>query len=288
MNRLMRPLCLAAGAGLFLWHQHLQNHSLKTVRYELPYTDLPEGLEGYRIVQISDLHGAEFGLENRELAVRIDALHPDVLCMTGDMVHARGDNGDAVFHLLDNLRGAYPRLYITGNHEIYRRRLTGREEMVRLAYYSELEARGVIVLRDAHYDIPTHPVTFYGVEDNYRYYKEGGKKDLVPESLIGKIRKDTFPVALVHRPNHFVKFQEAGARLMLSGHTHGGIIRLPVLGGILSPDRVLFPKFDKGLFQAEGAYLHVTSGLGNSKPMVKVGNRPEIILFTLRGKKEEK
>lgn len=285
MDRLMRNIFLVTGAGLFLWHQHLQNHSLKTVRHELEYTDLPESLEGYRIVQISDLHGAQFGPENRHLEETIDALKPDVLCMTGDMVHARGDNGDAVFHLLSHLKGNYPKLYITGNHEIYRRRLTGREEVERQSYYANLEGRGVILLRNERYDLPTHPITFYGVEDNYHFYKEGGGETLLPESLIGRVSQDTFPVALVHRPNHFLKFQESGVRLMLSGHTHGGIIRLPVLGGVLSPDRILFPEYDKGLFKVQGAFLHVSSGLGNSKPMVKLGNRPEVILFTLKRKK---
>lgn len=285
MDRWMKPIFLATGAGLLLWHQHIQNHSLKTVDHQLAYTDLPESLEGFRIVQISDLHGAEFGPENRRLAERIDSLRPDILCMTGDMVHARGDDGTAVFNLLRHLKGDYPRLYITGNHEIYRRRLSGREEIERQGYYSKLEENGVIVLRNMHYDFPDLPITFYGVEDNVRYYKEGGGMELLPEPLLGKIRTDTFAVGLVHRPNHFQKFQEAGIRLMLSGHTHGGIIRLPMLGGVLSPDRILFPAYDKGMFKVKDAYLHVSSGLGNSKPMVKVGNRPEVIRFTLKGKK---
>ncbi|SHH94836.1 metallophosphoesterase [Clostridium grantii] len=89
-------------------------------------------------------------------------------------------------------------------------------------------------------------------------------------------------ILLVHNPKYFEKYSNWGADLIFSGHVHGGIIRLPYLGGLLSPDRRFFPKYDNGVYENNGNKMIVSRGLGNSHLNLRINNKPELIVVTLK------
>lgn len=276
-------LLAAAGIASFIGHQNYQNKSIKVNYNRLFYPYLDEKLENYRICHISDLHSGTFGKDNSKLADIINNLQPRVLCMTGDMIDDDLDDGENFIKFLEKVDKSIIRLFVSGNHETYT--TSGFRTIVsnRTVFYNKLKNVGVHVLHNTEYKDEEYPIRFSGTEDNYLMYQGENfiEENFDIASQIQEAKSDYFNVALVHRPNYFRSFASYGYQLMLSGHTHGGIIRIYGLGGLLSPDATFFPEFDKGLFRYEDSYLNVSSGLSSPKPIPKFGNRPEVNIVTL-------
>ena len=277
---LFRTLGILSLAG----YQAYQIKGLRCRSEEVWYPDLPPELDGYSIVQITDLHGAVFGRANETLAKRIMALEPDILCATGDMVHRASDDGEALTQLMAGLDPQLVKLVISGNHDSDQPISPGPGPPDRSLLYRKLDQFNVVLLDDTVYDVPDRPLRFAGMADHPELYqgRGGTAAAFIPGDWLPMPDPGKFNVALIHRPNYFRSIAAWGYDLMLSGHTHGGIIRIPGIGGLLSPDRVLFPELDKGLFRLGKAILHVSSGLGLGKPIPRMGNPPEIIRLTLR------
>lgn len=277
---LFRTVGMLALAG----YQVLQIKGLRSTSVDVWYPDLPEELDGYRIVHISDLHGAVFGRDNATLAGRIMALEPDIVCATGDMIHRRADDGGAFYQLMAGLDPQLVKLVISGNHDADRSASQGRLSRKRSALHPNPADLNMVCLDDTFYDVPGHPLRFAGLADRQELYQGSASREgsFKPGEWLPMPDQAGFNVALIHRPNHFRDVAAYGYDLMLSGHTHGGIIRLPGIGGLLSPDRLLFPKLDKGLYRMGKSLLHVSSGLGLGKPIPKLGNPPAITRLILR------
>lgn len=282
-NKLGKVLLRTAGLLSIAGYQIYQNKFVKNTVMEVFYEDLPEELNHYRLAQISDLHGAVFGRDNQRLEQMIMALEPDILCITGDMVHKFSDSGDAFINLVSALDDQLVKLFVTGNHEMVQRKLGGYERLNRSVMYRKLENHNVHILNGTTYIPPGLPIAFSGIDDDFEHYEGAGfnEEDFIPGDHLPMPNQGFLNVALIHRPNYFRSVADYGYQLMLSGHTHGGVIRLG-RGGVLSPDMKFFPEFDKGLFHRGGSYLHVTSGLGLAKPIPRIDNRPEIVLLILR------
>lgn len=283
-NALRRFLIGSAGILSFAGYQLYQIKSLKIEVKELKFPDLPSELEGYRICHISDLHGASFGNKNIKLAQVINALDFNIICMTGDMVHTDSDYGEAFLNLVSEITRDKVKLFVPGNHENYKRTTHGVERLNREVLYRKLANFGVKVLKNTTYQPEGLPIAFTGLDDDRAIYEDQGFKEdgFVPGDHLPMADEGCFNTVLIHRPNYFRSVADYGYDLMLSGHVHGGILRVKGLGGVLSPDIKFFPEFDKGIFRYNNAFLHVTSGLGTVKPIPKAGNRPEVVLLVLR------
>lgn len=268
----MKKLTFAACAALLAIHQIVEHEALKLVEQEVRIRNLPCELVGFRIAHISDLHGKRFGKGNSRLARLIDSKRPDILCMTGDMVNGKRDDGSAFIELLANLKGKYPRLYVTGNHEVRNTWLNEKSNLY--GFLSALKSNGTTILNGSSYSFEGLQVSFHGMKDSRKKHPD------IEESLGAKDEED-ISIALIHRPTRFEAAAKAGYDLILSGHLHGGVVRIPFAGGLLSPDKVLFPKYDKGIFHDFGSTLFITSGLGNGRFYPKLMNRPEVVLITL-------
>ncbi|KAF5065253.1 Calcineurin-like phosphoesterase [anaerobic digester metagenome] len=260
-----------------------QSRTIKMKATQLFYPDLPKELDHYRMVHISDLHGARFGRENQSLVRRIMALEPDVVCMTGDMVHGSSDDGEALRNLVSGLDQKLVKLMVSGNHENGRRTLTGIESLNRATLFDSLTQYNVRLLDGQSWQVPGLPLIFSGLPDRQEHYQGLGFNEarFDPADHLPAPVPDCFNVALVHRPNYFRSIARYGFDLMLSGHTHGGVIRIGSKG-LLAPERSFFPELDQGLFAHGAACLHVTSGLGQIWPIPRVNNQPEIALLVLR------
>ena len=246
--------------GIFL---HWNNTALQVTEYTVSSGRIPEGFDGYKIVQVSDLHNTAFG----DLPDKITALSPDIIVITGDIVHASPK--EKALQFARQAVKIAPTYYVSGNHE---------HRMDYETLFRELQEMGVTVLRNSRVSLEKNgdTVCLAGIEDPIFYPDE-----TVEDKLQPLVQADTYTVLLSHRPNLFDSYVSCGADLVLSGHVHGGQFRLPFVGGLYAPNQGLFPKYDAGMFTSGKTSMIISRGLGNSAFPFRLFNRPEIVAVTL-------
>lgn len=263
-------LALIAAAAAFLIKDSRED--LEISRYEVNSKKLPESFDGFKIVQLSDLHGAEFGEDGMELVEKVKELEPDIIALTGDFVTDEGDLA-AVKKLAGRLTELCPVYFVSGNHEFG----SGLAIKVR----NILERAGVKYLSNEYLTINRgeDEILLGGVEDPLAYADM-----LSPDELAQKMNDaapDAFKILLGHRNYWMTEYPELPVDLIFCGHAHGGLIRIPGVGGLIGTDRRLFPDFDAGEYNNGHYTLIVSRGLGNSVPIPRVFNRPEIVCVEL-------
>ena len=266
-------LALAVLAGLYV---HWGNTALQTTFFRAYFGNLPDGFDGCRLVVLGDLHSTYFGEKNETLLEAVRAQEPEYIFLVGDLVDAfREVPGGYVQETAAGLADIAPTYYVTGNHEWAIGDVPELKEV--------LEARGVTVLSNAFVTLERNGDTLVlaGIDDPNGYADQKS-----PESLAEEVRaaygEDAFWMLLAHRNNYFPdRYSLLGADLVISGHGHGGVIRLPFTDGLVSTDRTFFPSYTAGLYEENGSTLFVTRGLGNTGPSFRLFNRPEVALLTL-------
>lgn len=263
-------LALIAAAAAFLIKD--SRDDLEISRYEVKSQKLPESFDGFKIVQLSDLHGAEFGEDGMELVEKVKELEPDIIALTGDFVTDEGDLA-AVEKLAARLVKLCPVYFVSGNHEFG----SGLAVKVR----NILERAGVKYLSNEYLTISRgeDEILLGGVEDPLAYADM-----LSPDELAQKMNDaapDAFKILLGHRNYWMTEYPELPVDLIFCGHAHGGLIRIPCVGGLIGTDRRLFPDFDAGQFNNGRYTLIVSRGLGNSVSIPRIFNRPEIVCVEL-------
>lgn len=263
-------LALIAAAAAFLIKD--SRDDLEISRYEVKSQKLPESFDGFKIVQLSDLHGAEFGEDGMGLVEKVKELEPDIIALTGDFVTDEGDLA-AVERLAARLVKLCPVYFISGNHEFG----SGLAVKVR----NILERAGVKYLSNEYLTISRGEdgILLGGVEDPLAYADM-----LSPDELAQKMNDaapDAFKILLGHRNYWMTEYPELPVDLIFCGHAHGGLVRIPGVGGLIGTDRRLFPDFDAGQFNNGRYTLIVSRGLGNSVSIPRVFNRPEIVCVEL-------
>ena len=272
-RRLLLPLLAAAvlAGGFLYW----DNTSLQTARFDPAFTDLPAGFDGCRLVVLSDLHGAEFGAGNADLFAAVAAEEPDYIFYLGDLQDKyRGPAPGYPETVADGLTAIAPTYYVTGNHEWAIGEVPELKET--------LSAHGVTVLSNQFVTLERggDTVVLAGIDDPNGYADQKTPEELAAE--VYAACGDPFWLLLAHRNDRFVsQYSLLGADLVLSGHGHGGVIRLPFTDGLLSTERTLFPSYTAGLYAENSSCLFVTRGLGNSGPSFRLFNRPEVAVVTL-------
>jgi len=259
------------------------NTRLVTTEYKLYYENLPESFDGYRIVLLADLHGAEHGEDNRRLVEAIEAVNPDIITIAGDIID-RFQPGKPVERqieiaqtLVHQLVRIAPVYYVTGNHE-WDRDISRAEREQLFAMLAENE---VTVLRNQHrrLTIGNDSIILAGVED------PGGPADMIrPVDFINNViqrENPDFLVVLNHR-NNSPLFGEQGVDLILSGHAHGGMVRLPFTDGLIGAQYEIFPTYTRGVYTRGETNMVVTAGLGNHFGWTRFLNNPQVVVVELR------
>lgn len=250
---------------------NFQNKHLETTHYTYAAEQLGADLEGYRIVQISDLHNAKFGKNNQKLVGRIRECEPDMIVLTGDLVDSNHTNVDRAVQFVDEIVKICPVYYVTGNHEYWLEKSEYDELM------DGLIGAGVVILDDQVVEISRGDAKFrlVGLDDK-------SLADGTLEALLSDEKE--FTVVLAHEPQYLVRYASIGVDLVLSGHAHGGQFRLPFVGGIVAPDQGFLPEYTAGEYYMNGTEMIVSRGLGNSVIPVRLFNYPEIVCVELVGK----
>ncbi len=233
-----------------------------------------------KAVFLTDLHNKKYGKNNEKLLDCIRELNPDMILCGGDMIVAvpRKKN-DCAIDFITKLAAEYPVYYALGNHE-YRAGIYPEKygDMYR-EFEEPVVKSGVTLLRNESFYLEAGNIMISGLEIDRKFYKRF-RKPFMEESYIaseiGGCRKDAFQVLLAHNPDFFSEYADYGADLTLSGHVHGGIVRLPLIGGCASPAIRLFPKYSGGLYRLADKKMIVSCGLGSHTIPMRVLNPGEV------------
>ena len=277
-------MAAGAGASLILWSEHerdclaVERISISSKKIQTPK----------RLVFLSDLHDKEFGPENVRLIKAIDRAEPDAVLIGGDMMVSKGTPGISIaVSLVEKLAKKYPVYYGNGNHEnrmVWERSVYGGlyEE-----YRDILKKLGVIYLENGT-GLLGEDVAVSGIDLRKKHYQKlflerprKKKKDYLYTSL-GKADENRFQILLIHSPMYFKESADWGADLTLSGHFHGGTIRLPLLGGVMTPQYQFFLPWCAGSFEDKGKRMVVSRGLGTHSINIRINNKPQVILLDLK------
>lgn len=266
-------LILSFFTAYILW----SDKALTIREFQIKNEDIPLEFNGFRIVQVSDLHNATFGNNNNKLLEMIKETKPDVIAITGDIVDSRRTNKDVALSFLKEALLIAPVYYVTGNHES---RITQSESFI-----DEMKNLGAVVLENESITLSREGccITLCGISDpafeaDYLF----GDEAAVTERLLASLgNPEKFNILLSHRPEFFDIYVNHGFSLVLSGHAHGGQLRLPFIGGLIAPGQGLFPEYDSGIYEKDGTSMIVSRGLGNSIIPLRLFNRPEIITVVL-------
>lgn len=269
-----------------------QNRHLETTYYTYKAEQLGADLEGYRIVQISDLHNAKFGKNNQKLVDRIRECEPDMIVLTGDLVDSNHTNVDRAVQFVDEIVKICPVYYVTGNHEYWLEKSEYDELM------DGLVSAGVVILDNQVVEISRGDAKFRLVGLDDRSLADGTLEALLSDESIRNNQAEQkeeiadnedsgekeLTVVLAHEPQYLARYAGTGVDLVLSGHAHGGQFRLPFVGGIVAPDQGFLPEYTAGEYYMNGTEMIVSRGLGNSVIPVRLFNYPEIVCVDLVGK----
>ena len=270
-------LLLIIFIGWTLWG----NTALEVNEYEIVSDRIPQGFDGFRIAQVSDLHNAEFGEGNSKLIQLLSQTEPDIILLTGDLIDSRQTDLDIALEFAWQAGKIARVYYVSGNHE------------ARVPEYEDLKIglvkAGVVILENQKVQITREgeSITLMGIDDpSFQEDYLFGDSESVARQAITDLQNesDGYTLLLSHRPELFDLYVDTGIDLVFSGHAHGGQFRLPFVGGLVAPNQGFFPKYDAGLFTEENTTMLVSRGVGNSIIPVRFNNRPEIIIVTLSNK----
>ena len=279
-------------AALVICVDLIDTHRLVVRTYEIG----TERLRGnVKICLVSDLHEKESGKDNERLIAAVRKEQPDLVISAGDLLTAGGtmtrDRMQGALHLMRELAAEFPVYAAHGNHEqkLWRDKEQSGGGLMR--FFEETLAKdGVVLLRNAVAKEVLPGMDIYGLEVPRQVIrKEAGARYTAEEvcESIGAPDAERFSLLIGHDPAQMAAYTAWGADLVLSGHVHGGIARLPLIGGLVAPPFELFPKYDRGLFTersgAHTTHMVVSAGLGEHTLPLRFYNPRELVVITLKG-----
>lgn len=269
-----------SGLALLSTQIYRDNTLIKVSKYEIKNDKIPKEFNKFKIVHLSDFHSYGFGKDNVKLLEKINDEHPNIIVMTGDMVNKYDENFEKFLNLAEALSKKHNIYYIVGNHEV---RL--KENDLKFII-QKLKEFGIKILSDDKITIMKKKdhINIYGIDIPLQYYKVINKHSNIEEvinKILNKCNEKEYNILLAHNPLYFDTYAKNNVDLTLSGHVHGGMIKLPFIGALLSPERKFFPKYSSGVYEVNNKKLIVSTGIGHSKPGIRLFNMPEIVSITL-------
>ncbi len=240
-----------------------------------------------RAVVLADLHNKQYGRENEVLLREIDAQKPDVIFIAGDIITAHPKKSlKKAISFMQKLAEKYPIYYGNGNHE-HRIKLYPQTYGDMAKEYAEALAKiKVEPMVNVHRELSEHNISVYGVEIDRKYYKRFKVPVMEAEymqKILGTPDKKKYNILLSHNPDYFPNEAAWGADLVLAGHVHGGIVRIPGWKGVASPNIRLFPKYDGGKFTEGKSLMILSRGLGMHTIPIRLFNPGELIVLNFEG-----
>ncbi|TNO97801.1 metallophosphoesterase [Bacillus sp. CD3-1a] len=275
INRIVMIICILVGFTIFLY---LQNNLISITEIKITSSKIPSSFKGYKILQISDLHNKKFGDNQDVLIQKMKSIDPDIIAITVDLIDSKSYDAEVSMQLIREMVKKYPVYFVTGNHEQWSGKYDSLEK--------ELKKYGVNVLRNEYVGIRKgeQEINLLGIDDPE--FGTGNRDEgniIIDEIKKAKIemQPDRYNVLLSHRPEFIKEYTNERLDLVLSGHAHGGQVRLPFIGGLVAPNQGVLPKYTAGLYVEQNTSMVVSRGLGNSIIPQRILNRPEIVVVQL-------
>lgn len=270
-------ICLTAFLAVLFGNAHIS-----TASYSVALQNLGSSV---RVILLSDLHGKSFGRENSRLIAKIQEQSPDAIFLDGDMIDRSADPTDVqeLLRLIERLHEIAPVYFAPGNHEL-------EYMQTDASLLTQVAEAGAVVVNDSYVDVTIagQPLRIGGTMGHAFYFGRSEEEfSSSPEYRFLKAFEDTDvpKICLAHMPDTFIfngAYSMWNVDLVLSGHTHGGLIRLPFIGGLYAPMQGWFPEYDQGYFRlGEHMQMVITSGLAGHGMIPRINNPPEIVVIDL-------
>lgn len=261
----------------FVW-VYWSNTSIQTTMIGISSDKIPKNFNGFIIAQVSDLHNAAFGTHQSRLLDAVKEVSPDFIAVTGDLIDSSHTDVVKAMEFISGAVEIAPVYYITGNHEAWSEQYAELKQQM-------LEA-GVVILDDEGTTIKYNgaSVQLFGLSDPdfTAAYDSSESAAMIDKKLKAMLHEnDKYTILLSHRPELFDVYAANKINLVLSGHAHGGQVRIPFIGGLAAPNQDFFPKYTEGVHKKGVTNMVVSRGLGNSIIPVRINNRPELVVLTL-------
>jgi len=259
-------------------------HVIKVVTYQIQTNKISKNL---KLVFLSDLHNQKFGKNNDRLIKKIDRYQPDYILIGGDMLTARPNkkNKEAIF-LINQLSEKFQVYHALGNHEYRAKIYTETYGNMYNEYITSIKNAKMHILDNQSLFLQDENIRISGLSIDKMYYKRKNKSaNAINELDISKSLGDsdfhTYQILLAHNPDYFENYKKWNPDLILSGHFHGGIIRIPGVGGLISASLQFFPKYDGGIYREKFGAFIISRGLGMHTIPIRIGNPCELVCIEL-------
>lgn len=261
-------------SSIYLYYE---NTKLQVSNYNIINNNIPIDFNNYKIVQISDFHNTKSNVLTKDIIEQVKEEEPNIIVLTGDLIDANKTDIEVAINFIKKINNIAPIYYVSGNHEAS---INNYEDFI-----SKLKSNKVIVL-DNNLDIleiNESKINLIGIDDPRMYNDTFLSDQQIIKTELENIDYDenNYCIVLSHRPELFSTYVEKGLDLVLSGHAHGGQIRIPFIGGVVAPNQGFFPKYTSGIFEENDTAMIVSRGIGNSIIPFRINNRPELVVITL-------
>lgn len=285
-----------------LFESWRENRRIKAVQFYYPDTPL-QNWKGTKIMILSDLHNCVYGRENEKLLQLIRKQNPDIILIAGDMLVGKKnvDFSTTVQFLNQLAQMDCPVFYGHGNHELrtrlYKEQYGDMYEDFRKALSPKIK---FLINESVTLEKDGEVLKIFGLDLDKKYYQRFKKVPMESEYLknlwekdekeqtskvekkdLESLKKETFHILIAHNPLYFKEYAELGVDMVVSGHYHGCMVRLPILGGVLSPQIGFFPKYVAGEYRQGKSIMYLSAGMGNHSIKLRIGNIPEVVVVTL-------
>lgn len=282
---------------------YLANQEVYISEYEIVDEKIPQAFDGYRIVQVTDVHSIRSQEQADLLYNRVVEQRPDAVVITGDLVdstyYTEENNalkagtsekmaGQDTVDFVARLTEHYYVYYVYGNHE-----MVLLDDVDNNPFKLAMEEIGVIFLNNDGVKITKDGESIYmlGIQDPSTLYKDSDYAEYnthserihaMMKNVMALKEEELYTVVLSHRPEYFVDYAKYDADLVLTGHAHGGQVRVPGIGGLYAPGQGWFPEYTSGLWTEKDTSMIICRGIGNSVELPRIFNPPEINTIILQ------
>ena len=270
--------------GCFILWQHFELKKFRITSYEYQTDKITQSVN---FAVVADLHAHVYGRDNDILIQKIKEQKPDMILVPGDMIVSRyPETYETAYQALKKLTEIAPVYFSNGNHESRVSKVPVMQTEAFLAYENRVRKSGVHILNNASEEVILHGGKFCisGLEIPLECYGKGSYEPL-PEHFIrdvlGDAKQVSVQILMAHNPMFAKEYAEWGADVSVCGHTHGGLVRIPGIGSVISPQFELFPKYDAGEFNFGDRKVYVSKGLGTHTFHIRVFDRAEVLMIRI-------
>ena len=263
---------------VIILYLYYEKNTLDVTMYNINNKKIPKSFDKYKIIQVSDFHSVKNKKLVNAVIDNIKKEKPNIIVITGDLVsNSKNKNIESAVSFIKMIDGIASVYFVSGNHESKINNYDKLKDM--------LNENGVIILNNKTKKIKhkNKEINLIGIDDpTIANRKNTDNSNIIKEELFyAKYSFDKFNILLSNRPELFDVYVDNNIDLILSGHTHGGQVRIPFIGAICAPNQGLFPKYDCGLFKSEDTTMIVSRGIGTSKLPIRINDKPELVVISL-------